>query len=150
MSVVCKCFFFGMFFFFKQKTAYEMRISDWSSDVCSSDLHGDDHREGGRERREADRGEERATPAVVGEDLGIPVERQTFRRKQQALLLVQRHAEDDDERRHEEQRSQRHIAAAQPGRGHTVDSRRPPPNTVRPPTASQISTRRPEEGSVRT
>src|SRR3546814_4260982 len=27
-----------MYFFFKQKTAYEMRISDWSSDVCSSDL----------------------------------------------------------------------------------------------------------------
>src|SRR3546814_8881979 len=27
-------------FFFKQKTAYEMRISDWSSDVCSSDLSG--------------------------------------------------------------------------------------------------------------
>src|SRR3546814_3727420 len=32
--VVCFC----LFFFFKQKTAYEMRISDWSSDVCSSDL----------------------------------------------------------------------------------------------------------------
>src|SRR3546814_2799872 len=31
--VVCFCFFL-----FKQKTAYEMRISDWSSDVCSSDL----------------------------------------------------------------------------------------------------------------
>src|SRR3546814_9050516 len=30
----------SMFFFFKQKTAYEMRISDWSSDVCSSDLAG--------------------------------------------------------------------------------------------------------------
>src|SRR3546814_16062608 len=29
-----------MFCFFKQKTAYEMRISDWSSDVCSSDLIG--------------------------------------------------------------------------------------------------------------
>src|SRR3546814_13702465 len=29
-----------LFFFFKQKTAYEMRISDWSSDVCSSDLEG--------------------------------------------------------------------------------------------------------------
>src|SRR3546814_1655172 len=29
---------FNFFFFFKQKTAYEMRISDWSSDVCSSDL----------------------------------------------------------------------------------------------------------------
>src|SRR3546814_19450286 len=31
------CFF--LVFFFKQKTAYEMRSSDWSSDVCSSDLH---------------------------------------------------------------------------------------------------------------
>src|SRR3546814_20482224 len=31
---------FDSFFFFKQKTAYEMRISDWSSDVCSSDLQG--------------------------------------------------------------------------------------------------------------
>src|SRR3546814_7658732 len=31
-------FIFLSFFFFKQKTAYEMRISDWSSDVCSSDL----------------------------------------------------------------------------------------------------------------
>src|SRR3546814_7893261 len=31
-------------FFFKQKTAYEMRISDWSSDVCSSDLSGLHHR----------------------------------------------------------------------------------------------------------
>src|SRR3546814_1258973 len=31
MYIIC-------FFFFKQKTAYEMRISDWSSDVCSSDL----------------------------------------------------------------------------------------------------------------
>src|SRR3546814_3162258 len=30
--------FLFVFFFFKQKTAYEMRISDWSSDVCSSDL----------------------------------------------------------------------------------------------------------------
>src|SRR3546814_2342775 len=30
--------FISFFFFFKQKTAYEMRISDWSSDVCSSDL----------------------------------------------------------------------------------------------------------------
>src|SRR3546814_7680840 len=30
----------SLFFFFKQKTAYEMRISDWSSDVCSSDLSG--------------------------------------------------------------------------------------------------------------
>src|SRR3546814_5562445 len=33
--------YLDMFFFFKQKTAYEMRISDWSSDVCSSDLKHD-------------------------------------------------------------------------------------------------------------
>src|SRR3546814_2674109 len=32
------CVILLCFFFFKQKTAYEMRISDWSSDVCSSDL----------------------------------------------------------------------------------------------------------------
>src|SRR3546814_11415429 len=36
MIMLCVVFF--AFFFFKQKTAYEMRISDWSSDVCSSDL----------------------------------------------------------------------------------------------------------------
>src|SRR3546814_4369724 len=36
MSFCVLCLVF--FFFFKQKTAYEMRISDWSSDVCSSDL----------------------------------------------------------------------------------------------------------------
>src|SRR3546814_10783699 len=34
LYICCVC----VFFFFKQKTAYEMRISDWSSDVCSSDL----------------------------------------------------------------------------------------------------------------
>src|SRR3546814_20142499 len=38
MSGSLVCFFV---FFFKQKTAYEMRISDWSSDVCSSDLRAD-------------------------------------------------------------------------------------------------------------
>src|SRR3546814_1375967 len=44
-SLVCALCIVGLlelllfvFFFFKQKTAYEMRISDWSSDVCSSDL----------------------------------------------------------------------------------------------------------------
>src|SRR3546814_7440328 len=37
--MLCECWFvYVYFFFFKQKTAYEMRISDWSSDVCSSDL----------------------------------------------------------------------------------------------------------------
>src|SRR3546814_2539819 len=44
--VFCFCCGFFFFFFCKQKTAYEMRISDWSSDVCSSDLEhlgGHDH-----------------------------------------------------------------------------------------------------------
>src|SRR3546814_4882455 len=37
-TVECHVYLFCYVFFFKQKTAYEMRISDWSSDVCSSDL----------------------------------------------------------------------------------------------------------------
>src|SRR3546814_19727512 len=41
-SVVVLSVLESCFFFFKQKTAYEMRISDWSSDVCSSDLVADD------------------------------------------------------------------------------------------------------------
>src|SRR3546814_17012637 len=43
------CYFLRYaFFFFKQKTAYELRISDWSSDVCSSDLHARRRRKKGR------------------------------------------------------------------------------------------------------
>src|SRR3546814_7722258 len=57
-------------FFFKQKTAYEMRISDWSSDVCSSDLHegpridAELDGEPGGDRRQQDR------RGVVAHDLG--------------------------------------------------------------------------------
>src|SRR3546814_16880569 len=56
------------FFFFKQKTAYEMRISDWSSDVCSSDL--DLRLPGAALRRacgelSADRGRPRARPPAA-------------------------------------------------------------------------------------
>src|SRR3546814_4037332 len=53
----CYCFCF-----FKQKTAYEMRISDWSSDVCSSDLlcRG---RAGGRLGRDSGAGHRRGRPA---------------------------------------------------------------------------------------
>src|SRR3546814_6320673 len=46
------CAEYAVFFFFKQKTAYEMRISDWSSDVCSSDLG---YRERGVGEEEAER-----------------------------------------------------------------------------------------------
>src|SRR3546814_10717977 len=40
MTILCDLLYMciSLFFFFKQKTAYEMRVSDWSSDVCSSDL----------------------------------------------------------------------------------------------------------------
>src|SRR3546814_6230904 len=58
---------FFLFFFFKQKTAYEMRISDWSSDVCSSDLEGYQHLAGHPR-------EEPAQPwqsALVGRSRGI-------------------------------------------------------------------------------
>src|SRR3546814_6765514 len=40
LCIFCVVYVHFLCFFFKQKTAYEMRISDWSSDVCSSDLHG--------------------------------------------------------------------------------------------------------------
>src|SRR3546814_11974003 len=45
-------------FFFKQKTAYDMRISDWSSDVCSSDLAGRARREIGMRRMPLDNDDE--------------------------------------------------------------------------------------------
>src|SRR3546814_11851189 len=69
------CSYFFCFFFFKQKTAYEMRISDWSSDVCSSDLqdepsrldHGDDrtHRLRHCRRRDPARCEGAERPLLV-------------------------------------------------------------------------------------
>src|SRR3546814_6953220 len=48
------CFHVWLFFFFKQKTAYELRSSDWSSDVCSSDLRRSG---GGRAVRADDAGD---------------------------------------------------------------------------------------------
>src|SRR3546814_4071068 len=66
--MLCVCGFF--FFFFKQKTAYEMRISDWSSDVCSSDLlpamDDDDLRRG---RATTHRAYDEATAILVGDAL---------------------------------------------------------------------------------
>src|SRR3546814_20706808 len=49
--MLCLLIYVLFFFFFKQKTAYEMRISDWSSDVCSSDLCGEVRGGDGRRRR---------------------------------------------------------------------------------------------------
>src|SRR3546814_6481288 len=58
LQIVLYCLCYNMFFFcFNQKTAYEMRISDWSSDVCSSDLIGRMavHAGGGEDMRPIDR-----------------------------------------------------------------------------------------------
>src|SRR3546814_9397820 len=51
---------FIFFFFFKQKTAYEMRISDWSSDVCSSDLAPSRPHPSRRSRRSGEAGSQKA------------------------------------------------------------------------------------------
>src|SRR3546814_4129566 len=55
--------FRGFIFFFKQKTAYEMRISDWSSDVCSSDLAAAPHHVEGRQ---AEVPQHRLQPLQIG------------------------------------------------------------------------------------
>src|SRR3546814_2112858 len=59
-----------LFFFFKQKTAYEMRISDWSSDVCSSDLLRRTHRPARRRPRRAARVAGPCVPAARRLDRG--------------------------------------------------------------------------------
>src|SRR3546814_4137112 len=85
------------FFFFKQKTAYEMRISDWSSDVCSSDLGaqrppvGLEHVDHAVERQG-----EAAEQAGVGDRIaGLP---QALRRFD-FLESVMRHRQRSEERR---------------------------------------------------
>src|SRR3546814_10208150 len=64
-----------VFFFFKQETAYEMRISDWSSDVCSSDLWGD------RSRRSRDR---RRAACPTGASRPAPTSRRSRERARKA------------------------------------------------------------------
>src|SRR3546814_4290272 len=77
-----------MFFFFKQKTAYEMRISDWSSDVCSSDLIDPviiafDRQRKAIRRREAQRRVDR----IGVEAIGVLVEQRVG---QETILLTVR------------------------------------------------------------
>src|SRR3546814_10786794 len=82
------------FFFFKQKTAYEMRISDWSSDVCSSDLLLLGHGHRGDEQAEADHGGKEENGASVKEQERAP----------------QRHPEDEDRGQY---RSEEHTSELQ-------------------------------------
>src|SRR3546814_1141830 len=71
-----------MLFLFKQKTAYEMRISDWSSDVCSSDLF----RRGGDDGRIAS--ETRDQP--LRQRLGVPPGKRERKQIFQKLMVEQR------------------------------------------------------------
>src|SRR3546814_10258520 len=68
-------------FFFKQKTAYEMRISDWSSDVCSSDLR----LVGAAVRRAPQRGD---AGGDAGEGIGVARAGDAHRRGRGVLLVV--------------------------------------------------------------
>src|SRR3546814_15146525 len=80
MNLIIVFFSLLVIFFFKQKTAYEMRISDWSSDVCSSDLRDDAERDilrifGGRfddmrVGQDARRGERDAAAVAEADEIG--------------------------------------------------------------------------------
>src|SRR3546814_8408195 len=76
-----------MLLFFKQKTAYEMRISDWSSDVCSSDLLGLLVAAVAAER--ADRGEVAAL-RPAGDRLRVDLEQRTDLGRGEQWLVVER------------------------------------------------------------
>src|SRR3546814_8345266 len=68
-----------VFFCFKQKTAYEMRISDWSSDVCSSDLLAKETRadaDDDREHHHLDAGRHDIAEDALGEERGLVPERE--------------------------------------------------------------------------
>src|SRR3546814_10767679 len=66
--MLCLCLFF---FFFKQKTAYDMRISDWSSDVCSSDLMPNSSHGGGISRKISSASDRKRLKQIVS-DLVLP------------------------------------------------------------------------------
>src|SRR3546814_2417161 len=90
------------FFFFKQKTAYEMRISDWSSDVCSSDLQetgAEDHARGER-------------VAGFGIEVGIAAAELTDRTRLARVRVVEVHRRGLNAREQFEQRGRANIARA--------------------------------------
>src|SRR3546814_2297967 len=98
---VCRCLVGALFFFFKQKTAYEMRISDWSSDVCSSDLDrsarvavaiGCARRDGGAARPARRRGTLRAAQArdrrLADRRVGAPRRSEEHTSELQSLMRI--------------------------------------------------------------
>src|SRR3546814_2249079 len=95
------CYRHCIFFFFKQKTAYEMRISDWSSDVCSSDL---------TRRRQAHLDlSPRARPARNAEEIA---RHRVGRDRDRICELLQRHGGRCDRRRNA-RRSEEHTSELQ-------------------------------------
>src|SRR3546814_57734 len=80
MCVLCNLVIYNiiilLFFFFKQKTAYEMRISDWSSDVCSSDLGLRPANSPNYSRQRRPRGSGRSVSPRQNRDKRYPVRRQ--------------------------------------------------------------------------
>src|SRR3546814_2072638 len=76
-SVICHpvCNFYGSVFFFKQKTAYEVRISDWSSDVFSSDLASTEARRAARSERNDSRRYRHGHVVVEAKRWGRPLDR---------------------------------------------------------------------------
>src|SRR5213594_1159903 len=84
--------FFGCFFFFKQKTAYEISVRDWSSDVCSSDLSrrpavcdGD-----ALDRLREERGAEAPRVGETGARQRLGIERSVLGSEQRATTVVRR------------------------------------------------------------
>src|SRR3546814_21173333 len=75
----CSSDMFLCIFFFKQKTAYEMRISDWSSDVCSSDL--------GHHRRVAAGKRRRFAPALAGGQIDVEQMELVVARADRAMIV---------------------------------------------------------------
>src|SRR3546814_14191890 len=135
------------FFFFKQKTAYEMRISDWSSDVCSSDLVEQRPRCG-----EARPGEFTGLQEIVGghaaaargqpepceraeDDIGERREAAEDEGERAAIehLLQEPAAEVVHAPNRPEQAGKPHVDPSQYGRGaETVTARQPQPTTYKP------------------
>src|SRR3546814_3446329 len=81
--LLCLCVCVILFFFFKQNTAYEMRISDWSSDVCSSDLARGHQEFAGFTRRD-----QLVDEAAIVVEIGV-------RLRNRVLLLFHRRQIDD-------------------------------------------------------
>src|SRR3546814_5177706 len=75
----CSSDMFLCIFFFKQKTAYEMRISDWSSDVCSSDV--------GHHRRVAAGKRRRFAPALAGGQIDVEQMELVVARADRAMIV---------------------------------------------------------------